>query len=249
MTVNTRVVQLFLRQEDSVYVPLENGLRLQILPDVSFLPQCQKHHFAAFIQDSAVLVVWDDQPTHILSRVKDIEDQLMSMIWNDSTEDGERLSPDHSGKSTRQTIFHSPEAMNEVCEHNEKTMSEQPRKTVLIQSMLAAITLMLIVAAIGTGVRRMIVEVKVDHNYLRLALLVAAPLQIWLALVCQYRPHFPKLATNISSVLHAVSSNWRCTNNRTYQPNECKHQVLLWCGAASAIRLSSATCHNPVPRV
>jgi hypothetical protein len=216
MTVNTRVVQLFLRQEDRVYVPLENGLRLQILPDVSFLPQSQKHHFAAFIQDSAVLVVWDDQPTHILSRVKDIEDQLMGMIWNDSAEDDERLSPDPSGKSKRQISFHNPEALNEICEHNEKTISEEPRNTVLIQSILAAITLMLIVAAIGTGVRRMMVEVKVDYNYLRLALLVAAPLQIWLALVRQYGPQFPTRATNISSVLHAISGNWYCTNDRTY---------------------------------
>jgi hypothetical protein len=186
MTVNTRVVQLFLRQEDRAYVPLENGLRLQILPDVSFLPQCQKHHFAAFIQDSAVLVVWDDQPTHILIRVKDIEDQLMNMIWNNSAEDGGRLSPGHNSKSTRQTILHHPDAVGDVGERDEK-MSDEPRKTVLVQSVLAAVTLILIIVAIGTGVCRMMVEVRVDHNYLRLALLVAAPLQIWLALVSQHR--------------------------------------------------------------
>jgi len=32
-------------------------------------------------------------------------------------------------------------------------------------------------------VRRMMIEVKVEHDYLRFALLVVAPLQIWLALV------------------------------------------------------------------
>jgi hypothetical protein len=133
MTVNTRVVQLFLRQEDRAYVPLENGLRLQILPDVSFLPQCQKHHFAAFIQDSAVLVVWDDQPTHILSRVKDIEDQLMSMIWNDSAYDDGRLVQGPSGKLARQNMDHIPEVDVEAGEHNEK-MLEEPRKTVLVHT-------------------------------------------------------------------------------------------------------------------
>jgi hypothetical protein len=234
MTVNTRVVQLFLRQEDRAYVPLENGLRLQILPDVSFLPQCQKHHFAAFIQDSAVLVVWDDQPTHILSRVKDIEDQLMSMIWNDFAYDDGRLVQGPSGKLARQNMDHIPEVDVEAGEHNEK-MLEEPRKTVLVQSILAAITLILVIAAIGTGVRRMMIEVKVDHNYLRLALLVVAPLQIWLALVSQYQSRLRKPVTNIPSVLHAISGNWFCTNAWTYQSDECKHQVLLWCGAASAI--------------
>jgi len=182
MTVNTRVVQLFLQQENRQYIPLQNGLRLQILPNVSSLPECQKHHFAAFIQDATILVVWDDQPTHILTRAKDIEDQLMSVIWNDAPEAGERLSPGPGGKSTKQTKFHATDASVDVGEHNER-LSEGPRKTVLVQPVLTAITLVLIVAAIGTGVRRMMVEVKVDHSPMRLALLVAAPLQIWLALV------------------------------------------------------------------
>lgn len=179
MTVNTRVIQLFLRQEGRAYVPLENGLRLQTLPDFSFLPQCQKHHFAAFIQDPAVLVVWDDQPTHILSRVKNIEDQLMSMIWNDSAE--------VDGILNRQTSVHIQDINNDADGHDEK-MLEKPRRTVFLQSVLTAITLILVIIAIGNGLRRMIIEVKVDHNYFRLALLVVAPLQIWLALVSPYQP-------------------------------------------------------------
>jgi hypothetical protein len=187
VTVNTRVVQLFLRQEGRAYVPLENGLRLQTLPDFSFLPQCQKHHFAAFIQDPAMLVVWDDQPTHILSRIKNIEDQLMSMIWNDSTEADGRQSPSPRNISNRQTNVHTHNVNNDADEHNEK-MLEKPRRTVFVQSVLTAITLILVITAIGNGLRRMTIEVKVDHNYFRLALLVVAPLQIWLALVSPYQP-------------------------------------------------------------
>jgi hypothetical protein len=182
MTVNTRVVQLFLRKEHKAYVSLEDGLRLQILPSISFLPQCQKHHFAAFIQDSAVLVVWDDQPRDILSRVQGIEDQLMRMIWNNSTDNDERLSPGPTGEPNRQTIGSIPHVNHDAIEHNEK-MSENPRKTVLVQPILTSVTIVLIIAAMGTGVRRMMIEVKVEHDYLRLALLVVAPLQVWLALV------------------------------------------------------------------
>ena len=193
MTVNTRVVQLFLRREDRAYVPLENGLRLQILPNFSFLPQCQKHHFAAFIQDSSVLVVWDDQPTHILGHIKEIEGQLMSMIWNDSAENDERLSPGPGGDSKRQADIQIQDVNGDAVEGNDKT-SEGPRKIVFIQSLLTAITLILIIAAIGTGVRRMMIEVKVDHNYLRLALLIVVPLQVWLALVKKFYPNSTSLS-------------------------------------------------------
>ena len=248
MTVSTRVVQLFLRQEGRAYVPLENGLRLQTLPDFSFLPQCQKHHFAAFIQDPAMLVVWDDQPTHILSRVKNIEEQLMSMIWNDSAEADGILSPSPRNISNRQTSVHIQDVNNDADGHNEK-MLEKPRRIVFLQSVLTAITLILVITAIGNGLRRMIIEVKVDHNYFRLALLVVAPLQIWLALVTPYQQQSSKPVTDISSVLYAVSSNWSCTNDWTHQSDECEHQVLFWCGAASTIRFSLATCHYPMPSI
>ena len=66
MTVNTRVIKLFLHSNDKAYVPLKGGLRLQVLPDISYLPRCQKHQFAAFIADRGLLIVWDDEPRHLL---------------------------------------------------------------------------------------------------------------------------------------------------------------------------------------
>ena len=246
MTVNTRVVQLFLRREDRAYVPLDNGLRLQILPDVSFLPQCQKHHFAAFIQDSAVLLVWDDQPTHILNRIKDIESQLMSLIWNNTDENDERPGPGASVESKQQVTNHIQGVKGSTIK-KDCGLSEGPRRLVFIQSILTALTLILITAAIGSGVRRMMIEVKVDHNYLRLALLIVVPLQVWLALVRNPSSDSAHLPLNEEIVLHAVSRHWTCTNSGTYQPNERKHQILLWYSSSSFTRYSLATCHDPVP--
>ena len=217
MTVNTRVVQLFLRRQgDRSFVPLENGLRLQILPSVSYIPECQKHHFAAFIQDMGILVVWDDQPTHIMNRVKNIEDQLMSMIWNDSMDEDGRLSPNPSksrgaspGPGSRR---HTPKAsvdveeiVNGQEEFNEK-MTEKPRKIVLIQSILTAITLILVIAAIGNGARRLSQEVAVDHNYIRLALAAVVPLQIWLALFFML-----SLATGFAQIIGPINQIYRNT--------------------------------------
>src|SRR3954469_13695247 len=86
MTVNTTVIRVFLSRHTADYVPLANGLRIQVLPSVDYLPRCQKHHFGAFIADQQILAVWDDRPTHLLKRASEIEKSLMEMIWSDNTE-------------------------------------------------------------------------------------------------------------------------------------------------------------------
>ena len=88
MTVNTRVIKLFLKRQDISSVPFSDGLEIQILPNISYLPNCQKHHFAAFVQDAGMLIVWDDEPKHLLVRAKHIENSLMAMIWNASDDAG-----------------------------------------------------------------------------------------------------------------------------------------------------------------
>lgn len=180
MTVNTRVIKLFLRRQDLSYVPLQDGLRLQILPDVTHLPQCQKHHFAAFLNDSAILVVWDDEPKNLLKRAEHIQKQLMDMIWQESSPyQTEKASQKNSHDvSVTDLGFGSEEGVI-----SEENLVEKPRRTVLIQPVLTAITLFLIIAALGSGWRQIAVELVVDKSWLRLAFLIVVPLQIWLALV------------------------------------------------------------------
>ena len=187
MTVNTQVVQLFLRGCDMTFMPFKDGLRLQILPDTSYLPQCQKHHFAAFIRSPPILVVWDDQPNHILERAKDIEDQLMTMIWTHNSYGGSRSSlrirSEGNGKG------HGKPARGEISgigtNHNDTSEKacEPPRNMVFVQPINVAVTLMLVIGAIGHGTQKLAIEIAVDHRYIRCALLIAIPLQIWLALV------------------------------------------------------------------
>ena len=66
----------------------------------------------------------------------------------------------------------------------EDGLAEGPRKIVLNQAVLCAITIILIIAALGSGWRQLAIEIKVDHNWLRLAFILVMPLQVWLALVC-----------------------------------------------------------------
>lgn len=59
MTVKTAVIQTFLKEYNLPFVPLNNGLQLQVLPNIVGLFRCKKHHYAAFIKDIGMLVVWE----------------------------------------------------------------------------------------------------------------------------------------------------------------------------------------------
>ena len=191
ITVNTRVIKLFLNRNNRPYIPLKDGLRLQVLPDVSFLPRCQKHQFAAFIADRGLLVVWDDEPRHILDRAQKIEKALMEMIWDDGTEEDEE---GNDGVSV-----HPTEAGTEAGDVERGTI-EQPRPIFLLMPMLSACTLFLTTLALGSGYRNIAIETNVDRFYLRLAFVAAIPAQIWLALF-----FFQALVGNVAQIIGPVS--------------------------------------------
>jgi len=171
MTVNTRVIKLFLHNNQKSYVPLKNGLRLQVVPDMSYLPRCQKHQFAAFVADRGCLVVWDDEPRHILDRANKIEKSLMEMIWDDSG------SMDDEKKEAAVDI-------DEVGSEDdvERGTLEEPRKINLLMPISSAFTLAVTILAIGSGWRQIAFQTTVDGNYLRIAFIVAFIPQVWLAL-------------------------------------------------------------------
>ena len=168
-------------------MPLREGLRLQVLPDISWLPRCQKHQFAAFIADRGTLVVWDDEPRHILERTKHIEQQLMDMIW--ATEEEEK------------TATKPPSVMvNEVNEDDpEQGRPQEKRRIILWQPAHTACTLFLCFAAIGGGWREIAVETFVDKTYIRMAFIFCVPIQMWLAFF-----FFQALVGNIMQLIGPV---------------------------------------------
>lgn len=173
MTVNTRVIKLFLHNNDKPYVPLRNGLRLQVLPDVSYLPRCQKHQFAAFVADRGLLVVWDDEPRHLLDRAQKIEQSLMEMIWDDKPAEVDE-------KKDGGSIM-----VNEVSSEEgdiERGVVEPPRRIVLWMPIISACTLCLTILVMGLAWQKVAIELVVDGNYIRIAFLLVLPLQMWLAL-------------------------------------------------------------------
>ncbi|THX03796.1 hypothetical protein D6D13_07479 [Aureobasidium pullulans] len=174
MTVNTRVIKLFLHGNDRAFIPLKSGLRLQVLPDISYLPRCAKHQFAAFIADRGILVVWDDEPRHLIKRAEDIEKALMKMIWPQEGEEEEEVS--EKEKTAEVNI-------DEIGMDSEEAGAyEKPRRIVLTQAICNALTLCLMITVIGLGWRQVAFEIATDGNYIRMAFLLCLLPQFWVSL-------------------------------------------------------------------
>ena len=196
MTMKTAVIQTFLRSSNLPYVPLSDGLRLQVIPDITFLSRCQKHHFAAFVQDPGMLVVWDDDPEHITDRAEQIEQHLVGMIWRsevmkEGSADYKTALSNASFTGGRSTPTIMAKEVFDDTSDQERQYSDKPRRILLFQPILMAIVGALDILTIGIGWRKIAIELKVDHNYLRCVLAVVVPLQIWLGWVSEPKRNLP----------------------------------------------------------
>ena len=217
MTVNSRVIRTFLAwSPDAIDVPLMNGLRVQILPTIEDLTRARKHQFAAFVASEALLVVWDDDASNLITRAKAIESELMQFVWQ-TVENGEEPFDEKGVHISEQEID---------TETGEPLLESRP--TNLMNTMLVACTLIIVVTLLGLGCRSVAIEVAVDHGYLRLAFLALIPVQIFFTLVCfTALSDSPILMFSSSSrksslaVLHNASAlSDRCSSTRnTTQPS------------------------------
>ncbi|TLD18431.1 hypothetical protein PspLS_10083 [Pyricularia sp. CBS 133598] len=171
MTVNSRVIRTFLQwMPDAVDVPLMNGLRVQILPTIEDLPRARKHQFAAFVASEGLLVVWDDDALHLIQRAKQIEAELMELVWKAGNED-----EDDEKKGGGDV------AEYEIDEESGEIKPEK-RPVHLLNSWLVCFTLVLVTVSLGAAWRELTIQVLVDGSYIRLALIGLAPLQIFFTL-------------------------------------------------------------------
>lgn len=172
MTVNSRVIKTFLQwSPDAVDVPLMNGLRVQILPTIDDLPRARKYQFAAFVASEGLLVVWDDDALHLVARAKAIESELMELVWKAGNVDEE--GGDEKGGQ--------PVTEVEIDEESGEIKPEK-RPIHLQNTVLVSLTLALVTVSLGAAWRQLAIEVSVDSNYIRLALVALAPVQVFFTL-------------------------------------------------------------------
>jgi len=179
MTVNTRVIRILLYNNILPFIEIEEGLHLQVLPSISYLPRCQKHQFAAFVADRGLLIVWDDDPDKIIGRIESLETALVKMIWGRTF-----ANPEENKKEEKE----DPNVqVADVDNDLEDPTAEKPRPIVLLQATYTAFTLALTITTLGLGWRQIAFELGIDHAYLRFLFVLAIVPQFWLALVS-----FPK---------------------------------------------------------
>ncbi|KAK5074616.1 hypothetical protein LTR24_010057 [Lithohypha guttulata] len=212
MTVKTAVIQTFLKEYNLPFVPLNNGLQLQVLPSIVGLSRCKKHHYAAFIKDMGMLVVWEDDPSDIIRRVETIEDLLVQMLWTleDSKQDLEEVFEkemlNYSGTHTPVNV-----EAKEVSAYasDEELATEKPRPTMLYQAFLVAIACTLVVFTLSIGWRRLAIECRIDQNYTRLVLFACTPFQIWIGWF-----FFQSLVSGVAQIIGPVKHTTQ--NSKSY---------------------------------
>jgi hypothetical protein len=216
MTVNTRVIRILLHANQMPFVEIQEGLRIQVLPDMSYLPRCQKHQFAAFIADRGVLVVWDDDPKKILARVERLETALMKMIWGN-----EGAYPEEDEKKEEIEITEE-----ELDIDLENPGESKPRRIKLMQAVISAWSIGLTIGVIGLGWRQIAVELMVDKNWIRLAFILAFVPQFWLALVgvhvCSKKMH----SDSTPVLLPMFGYGYRAADRSCFS-DPPEHEVLL----------------------
>jgi cellulose synthase/poly-beta-1,6-N-acetylglucosamine synthase-like glycosyltransferase len=224
MTVNTRVIKLMLARRQHDYVKIEEGRRLQVIPSLSALPYCQKHQSAAFIADAQILVVWEDDPQELLNRAQHIQDTMMRLIWGQDQmpfqNENENMSEKKKAKKN--------EEKQDVKVMEWETMLEdgvpevQPKRPIiLLQPAATALTLALVITALGAGFRNVAKQIAYDQNYLRIAFVACVLPQAWLALF-----FFQALVGNLFQICGPTSQVQR--NTKFYSgkaPVRISHQT------------------------
>jgi hypothetical protein len=177
MTVDSPVVKTFLQSSPgAVDVRLPNGLFILILPTLADLPRARKHQFAALIADTAMLIVWDDDALNIIARAKQIERELVQLVWTTpgTDADGEVKAARVVQASTEEIVMDKESG---------KPRYRERRPTMLLNTIHVTLTLTLVLCMLGAGWRQIAIEMAVDGNYLRMAFIALAPIQVFFALV------------------------------------------------------------------
>jgi len=130
--------------------------------------------YAAFVAKVGLLVVWDDEPMHLVTRAANIEQRLADFEWTEVDLQGKSANIGDKG--------HSQINVKEINPENGEVMP-QHRPTHLMNTVPVALTLTLVVTVLGAGYRELAIEVASDKGWIRLAFMALTPIQVFFTLV------------------------------------------------------------------
>ncbi|KAK5090282.1 hypothetical protein LTR05_000454 [Lithohypha guttulata] len=171
MTVRSRTIETLLASSLGVQdIPLQAGLRMQVVQNMADLAKARTAQCGAFIADLGLLVVWDDDPNNLINRATDIEEQTREIIWQMNEAD--------------QDEFHDTMYNNKMMAMDDEAQvaAPQERPTHLLNTILVAFCLIIVIVLIGLAARSLATEIAVDKSYIRLAVLALIPVQVFFTL-------------------------------------------------------------------
>lgn len=183
MTIDSPVIKRFVGAD---HIALPNGLRLQVLSSLSELPSCQKHQSAAFINDRAQLVVWDDDPKLIMDRASKLEQELLNTIWNGDEPDKtiEWADEKKGGVEVNVAEVQGDDSSSFDPEAASATTPAKRRKMFLAYPMISGFAVMLSIGSMAGSWGDVAREISLDGSYLRCTLALMFPFVAWASLVC-----------------------------------------------------------------
>lgn len=202
MTVHSPVIKSFLQVlPDSLDIPLMNGLRVQIVETIEDLAVARTHQFAACVASEALLVVWDDDAMNVLQRAKQIEWELMQLLWTSDSYSSTRTSKAISKLNVVAVTEKEVETESSDLEEN---VPQQQRPTMFINTFLVSISLCAIITTLGLGLRQILIELMVEQGYtknpyMRFALIALTPVWMFFGMF-----FFNVLVTNIAEIIGPI---------------------------------------------
>ncbi|KAF2170004.1 hypothetical protein M409DRAFT_64391 [Zasmidium cellare ATCC 36951] len=177
MTVKSRVICTIVDSLNpgDTGIPIKDNQRIQIVDNFTGLSRARKHQYAAFVRSESLLVVWDEDPSNLISRIESIETDLLRVVW--------RLRNLESGFDEKLALL-SPDASS--TELDEESLSEQVRPTKYYYAIMCACSLCLLTVLFGRRMQSIFQQVTVLGRYESLAFIAITPIMAILTLFFTY---------------------------------------------------------------
>jgi hypothetical protein len=195
MTVKTRVVYTIVQRLNlgETGIPIRDNQRIQVVDDFIGLRRARKHQYAAFVREEGLLVVWDDDPSHLVSRIESIEADLLKVVW--------RLQEEDEIPNEKMGLLTSTTALDE-----ETQPVSQARPIRYYMPVMCACTMCLLVVLFGSRMQSIFQSITVLGQYSSLAFVALTPIMAFFTLVSKLIPK-AFIRARLTS-LHSSSDSW-----------------------------------------
>lgn len=219
-------------QEAQTELMMKGGCQLQVIESLASISSSsvKKFQYAAILRKEGLLLVWQDEITHILGHAQHMEDKLLAYVWGRNSYLGSPTGTPFTGASPLQSpttsvsnfsVFPEKDGATAATPYEVSDSDEELRDSVEpVESVNRPVMLhsaffvgmgvcLAVVLVFGFSIGQLVSECFMDGNYLRLALIAACPF-----LMCAGMFFFQVIFGDLWQMAGPI--NGLKTNSRTY---------------------------------